>query len=1276
MPKCNDGCSDTWLGDGYCDKNCNVSKCGFDYGDCEGKHPGSDMGSRRKRGRKGGVSKGGGDDPTSKWAPPKSLATCAKACPDNWIADKVCDAQCDTLSCAFDGGDCGLSRVWSSFPGAVLPAPPPLSSPLETDLSSIASNEVDHGAVENHTAVRNGTSPHSIDRLREGSHKNSSSSLRGVMAFWSLSAEESLADFQTSGCPADHPNCHDAVAATEAVASSSSSSAAAAAAADAAAGIIKKPLETLLPVPYGTDALYINLSMAFPIEDYMFDDASFDTYAAPQPLVPTANVSANTTSALDSLNATTPVGAMPPKGGGNAAVAESTQQPELEVVQNAVLLKQHAVLVLVLHTQAQDHPLAPPSKTQLPASVVVTLRATSTADGAAPRAVRFRIEVTDNQTNTHESSKSSRCGTGSPTNCSDNSSAYNGTQTRANGNEGEAVPKGIKTASKSKNKNGKAAVADDDAANWLGRWQPWHRPVHGYATSCLPAAAPRARFGPLEEDGEHGDETMSGINRSLTWNANVFGNSSSNITSNGSGSSNSSSFNNGSREDSAAAVISSALLARLGPPLSHLNNTGNTMMGSSAALHREVINGRLAEHGGFKLIYDGRVDKHGMGGLFLLPRQHATQNSGHNTGNSNSSSLLGAVGTWPVDHRVWQTGRLTVSQSGGFNGATKRRSSAVEAIRTTAAHAFPIPLRAYTHFASSMNSSSSGMHSRSSTLMSTSEQATAWGVTPKGVKPDKASQSNHAMLAAMHDRSTNHTSAVEGSAAAQPWAMRLALPEPKRSGPPRQEHSSSSSSSASANSQWYMGRVQLDLEPPLGDAITSEAACTAAGFVWEVAPNPAFLSAAAAAAKCKSGSRHGCKKEVLGQCVSHPLACAQVIVEWPPLPHSNEWLEKEATDSSRSHGHRHHRRRRLLATVEAPIPIAEPEMPSAKPSLSASMPAKSAPAFVSRRPIRMTPDVIIEESSASEEDNQKNYDEIAAITEGKHSEAPVRRSLLRKGHVPQQPARLSHADSLDHSESRSEKEKYENGYWGLPARLVPSASAVGEAAEEILLSQDYGRSRDSSTRRRTSSRSSSSRSTNSSTDDAWAIQRASWWARMAGGLAGLQSGRHTSPADVNVEKEEEVALYAASQTSEGGGGGVDRRRSLLMDTFGDSLIFVNQLYNAQFGTPDSMRKVPAHMPHFIDTTVMKQLQATFPDQWDATSTHRFRSPTDMQYGFSYFYFLQNQVRLSFIICHVLSTHEILTMFRISFQVPLSLSISVSAPFIKRNPFALFDPTLP
>jgi UDP-N-acetylglucosamine-lysosomal-enzyme len=46
------------------------------------------------------------------------------------------------------------------------------------------------------------------------------------------------------------------------------------------------------------------------------------------------------------------------------------------------------------------------------------------------------------------------------------------------------------------------------------------------------------------------------------------------------------------------------------------------------------------------------------------------------------------------------------------------------------------------------------------------------------------------------------------------------------------------------------------------------------------------------------------------------------------------------------------------------------------------------------------------------------------------------------------------------------------------------------------------------------------------------------------------------------------------------------------------------------------------MPHFIDREVMAELQGEFPTQWEATSTHRFRSSTDMQYGFAYFYYLQ------------------------------------------------------
>ena len=48
------------------------------------------------------------------------------------------------------------------------------------------------------------------------------------------------------------------------------------------------------------------------------------------------------------------------------------------------------------------------------------------------------------------------------------------------------------------------------------------------------------------------------------------------------------------------------------------------------------------------------------------------------------------------------------------------------------------------------------------------------------------------------------------------------------------------------------------------------------------------------------------------------------------------------------------------------------------------------------------------------------------------------------------------------------------------------------------------------------------------------------------------------------------------------------------------------------------------MPHFIDVATMESLQAEFPDQWAATSTHRFRSSEDMQYGFAYFYWIMNR----------------------------------------------------
>lgn len=83
-----------------------------------------------------------------------------------------------------------------------------------------------------------------------------------------------------------------------------------------------------------------------------------------------------------------------------------------------------------------------------------------------------------------------------------------------------------------------------------------------------------------------------------------------------------------------------------------------------------------------------------------------------------------------------------------------------------------------------------------------------------------------------------------------------------------------------------------------------------------------------------------------------------------------------------------------------------------------------------------------------------------------------------------------------------------------------------------------------------------------------------------------------------------------------------RKRRRLMDTYASSLIFVNRLYSARFGT--EMRKVPSHLPHMIDRDVMEELQTVWPGEWNATSAHRFRSPTDMQYSFAYYHYLFNR----------------------------------------------------
>ncbi|XP_021926152.1 N-acetylglucosamine-1-phosphotransferase subunits alpha/beta isoform X2 [Zootermopsis nevadensis] len=103
---------------------------------------------------------------------------------------------------------------------------------------------------------------------------------------------------------------------------------------------------------------------------------------------------------------------------------------------------------------------------------------------------------------------------------------------------------------------------------------------------------------------------------------------------------------------------------------------------------------------------------------------------------------------------------------------------------------------------------------------------------------------------------------------------------------------------------------------------------------------------------------------------------------------------------------------------------------------------------------------------------------------------------------------------------------------------------------------------------------------------------------------------------VSKKKHKTLKMYDAQQYDNSLSTGKKPR-----DTFAESLLYVNRLYNQEFGFEP--RKVPAHMPHLIDIDIMEQLQARFSQQLQLTSSHKVRNAHDMQFAFSYFYFLMS-----------------------------------------------------
>jgi hypothetical protein len=85
-----------------------------------------------------------------------------------------------------------------------------------------------------------------------------------------------------------------------------------------------------------------------------------------------------------------------------------------------------------------------------------------------------------------------------------------------------------------------------------------------------------------------------------------------------------------------------------------------------------------------------------------------------------------------------------------------------------------------------------------------------------------------------------------------------------------------------------------------------------------------------------------------------------------------------------------------------------------------------------------------------------------------------------------------------------------------------------------------------------------------------------------------------------------------------------KRNTRGLDTYAESLLYVNKIYNVAYGF--ERRRVPAHMPHLIDRRVVNNMQQKFESEFKKTSSHRMRHSEDMQFAFSYFYFLSSEKR--------------------------------------------------
>ncbi|MBN2343532.1 MAG: hypothetical protein JXX29_05035 [Deltaproteobacteria bacterium] len=108
---CTPGCRTEWLGNDFCNEQCNVEDCGYDDGDCTPPSVDGDSDSDTDTDADSDADSdtdADADSDTDTDSDTDPVTACPSTCPTSWIGDGECDDLCWLAACQWDGGDCGL----------------------------------------------------------------------------------------------------------------------------------------------------------------------------------------------------------------------------------------------------------------------------------------------------------------------------------------------------------------------------------------------------------------------------------------------------------------------------------------------------------------------------------------------------------------------------------------------------------------------------------------------------------------------------------------------------------------------------------------------------------------------------------------------------------------------------------------------------------------------------------------------------------------------------------------------------------------------------------------------------------------------------------------------------------------------------------------------------------------------------------------------------------------------------------------------------------------